>query len=221
MSKAYVVPFILYLFGTAFIARFGDAWYPLLYSLLVFCMAVALVWLLAGKPIIQPHWRVLPGIVVGLVGIGLWIGLCSLQWEQQVTKFLPTWLQPEERVGFNPLEQLSGFSLWAFLAARLVGIGLIVPIVEEHFWRGFLLRWLIDPEWEKVPVGEYSLSSCAIVTLMFTLAHPEWLAAATYCLLLNGFLYWKKDLWSCMVAHAVSNLVLAAYVLVFGVWQLW
>ena len=221
MTQAYVIPFVLYLFGTSFLARFGDAWYPLLYGGLVLGMLVYLVWLLVGKPILRPHWRVLPAVAVGLIGIGLWIGLASLHVEEQFAQWLPAWLRPEPRVAYNPLEHLSGASAWAFISVRLLGIAVVVPLAEELFWRGFLLRWLIDPEWERVPLGEFTLSSCLTVTLMFTLAHPEWLAAAVYCLLINGLLYWKKDLWLCVVAHGVSNLVLAVYVLITGAWWLW
>lgn len=53
------------------------------------------------------------------------------------------------------------------------------------------------------------------------MAHPEWLAAAVYSLLMNGLLYWKKDIWQCIVAHGVSNLLLAVYVLASGNWWLW
>lgn len=221
LTKAYVIPFVIYLLGTSLIARWGNQWYPLLYSSLVLGLLCCLAWLLHGTGIIRPHWRIVPAIVVGLLGIALWIVLASLHIEQLLAEFLPSWLQPEARVAYNPLEQLAGATLWGFLAARLVGIALVVPIAEELFWRGFLLRWLIDPEWEKVPLGEFTLSSCTIVTLMFTLAHPEWLAAAVYCLLLNALLYWKRDLWLCIVAHAVSNFVLAGYVLATGEWWLW
>lgn len=221
MTQAHVIPFVLYLFGTSFLARFGDAWYPVLYSSLVLGMLVYMAWLLLNKPVLRPHARVLWGVVVGLVGIALWIGLASLHIEEQLAQWLPTWLRPEARVAYNPLEQLSGVQAWAFIAVRLLGIAVVVPIAEELFWRGFLLRWLIDPEWERVPLGEFTLASCATVTLMFTLAHPEWLAAAVYCLLINGLLYWKKDLWLCVVAHAVSNLALAVYVLATGAWWLW
>ncbi len=221
MTKAYVVPFVLYLLGTSLIARWGDEWYPLLYALLVGGLLSCMAWLLKGTGIVRPHPRIALGIIVGLVGIALWIVLASLHVEQELAEFLPTWLQPESRVSYNPLEQLEGAVLWGFIAVRLAGIALVVPLAEELFWRGFLLRWLIDPEWEKVPLGEFTASSCAIVTLMFTLAHPEWLAAAVYCLLLNALLYWKRDLWLCVVAHAVSNLVLAWYVLATGEWWLW
>jgi hypothetical protein len=59
------------------------------------------------------------------------------------------------------------------------------------------------------------------VTLMFTLAHPEWMAAAVYCVLLNLLLSWTRDLWNCVVAHGVSNLVLGVYVLWTDSWELW
>jgi hypothetical protein len=167
------------------------------------------------------HWRIAPGIAVGLVGIAIWIGLSSLHIEQRIADYLPDVLRPGDRVGFNPFESLDGPVAWLFITFRLVGIAIVVPLAEELFWRGFLLRWLIKPEWEEVKVGTYTFASCAIVTLMFTLAHPEWFAAAAYCLLLNALLYRTKDLWQCIVAHAVSNLTLAVYVLVTGEWWLW
>jgi len=222
VAQAFIIPFVLYLLGTSFIARFGDEWYPVAYSAVVAVTAITTFLLLRNKKIIQPHWRVLPAITVGLVGIALWIAISALGIERAIAEYLPSFLRPEERVGYNPFDELgSGISAWCFIGVRLFGIAVLVPVAEELFWRGFLLRWLIDPDWEKVPVGEYSLSSCAIVTLMFTLAHPEWLAAATYCLLINGLFYWKRDLWLCIVAHAVSNLALAVYVMCVGAWWLW
>jgi CAAX prenyl protease-like protein len=221
LAKAYVIPFVAYLVGTSLIARWGDAWYPLLYGMLVVGLVCGMAWGLPKSNCLQPHWRVGTGIAVGLIGIALWIVLAHLHVEQMLASYLPSWLRPETRVAYNPFEHLDGGAVWAFIAVRIVGIAVVVPLAEELFWRGFLLRWLIDPEWEKVPLGEFTLSSCCIVTFMFTLAHPEWLAAVSYALLLNGLLYWKRDLWLCVVAHAVSNLVLAIYVLLSGEWWLW
>lgn len=217
---------MLYLVGTNFVARFEEG-YPVAYSCLAVALCLVMVGLWLSLPKEQrskskPHLRIWPGIIVGLAGIALWIGLCELDLERSIGQFLPKFLRPGERVGYNPFEELSTVgSAWTFIGFRLLGIALVVPIAEELFWRGFLLRWLIDPEWERVPIGEYTFASCMIVTLMFTLAHPEWLAAATYCLLINGLLYWKRDLWLCIVAHAVSNLALVVYVLNFEQWELW
>lgn len=236
-AYAYVVPFALYLVGTNIAGRFEGANYAYAYGVVSAVIAVVGWWLLrksdslavpsqrsdeASADRLLFHARVGWGILAGFVGIALWIGLCHLHLEQYLTPFLPGFLQPGERVGFNPFEEFgSNGAAWAFIAVRLFGIAVVVPFAEEFFWRGFLLRWLIDPEWKPIPLGTYTLQSCALVTLMFTLAHPEWLAAATYCLLLNGLLYWKRDLWLCIVAHATSNLLLAIYVLATGVWWLW
>lgn len=222
MAVTYIVPFVAYLLGTLFASRFEGEQYAVAYSVVAFIVAVVIGFLLAKDQVFKVHWKVHWGILVGLVGIALWIFLCGLDLERKIASLLPEFLQPESRVAFNPFDELANqWAFIAFLTSRLVGIAILVPIAEELFWRGFLLRWLIDPEYDKVPLGEFTLSSCAIVTLMFTLAHPEWFAAAVYGLLINGLLYWKKDLWLCIVAHGVSNLTLAIYVMATGTWELW
>jgi uncharacterized protein len=220
-----VVPFVLYLVGSAWLAKLPTNWYWLGYACVAAFCLIALAFLLSShqrKKLFRLHANIGIGIAVGVVGIGLWIGFSQLRLEQQVAGYLPSWLQPSERAGFNPWDQLDGsLAIGAFLAVRIIGIAVVVPLVEELFWRGFLLRWSIDPDWENVPLGSFTWRSCLTVTALFTLAHPEWLAAASYCLLINGLLYWKKDLWQCIVAHAVSNLLLVVYVLATDNWWLW
>jgi len=131
-------------------------------------------------------------------------------------------LRPGSRTAYNPFEELKQpLAVWGFLGLRLIGLVVLVPLAEELFWRGFLLRRLTSPEWKEVPLGRFSGRSFFLVVLLFTLAHPEWLAAAIYCSLLNWLLYWKKDLWSCIVAHGVSNLALGIYILTTDAWWLW
>ena len=220
MAKSYVLPFVLYLLGTSLASQFPLA-YPLLYAIVVAVVGVVSIWLLRGKRILIPHRRVGAGVAVGIIGIALWIGLSELRLEEWIADYLPSSLAPSARASFNPFELPNPLAAWAFIIVRLVGLSLVVPLVEELFWRGFLLRWFIAQDWEDIPLGTYETRSFLLVTLCFTLAHPEWLAAATYCVLLNGLLYWKRDLWSCTVAHAVSNFVLGIYVLATGAWHLW
>jgi CAAX prenyl protease-like protein len=218
--SAYVLPFILYLGLTQVPAAYPDQ-YGWLYPATVALVTAVTIGLLHGRCLIGPHRNVLPGVSVGLIGIALWIGLCRLDLEQAVAVYLPSWLQPT-RAAFNPFKSISQpIAQWAFLAARLGGLVVLVPVVEELFWRGFLLRWLTSQNWQQQKLNEFSLQAFVIVTLLFALAHPEWLAAAVYCSLLNGLLYWKGDLWNCIVAHGVSNLVLAGYILFTGSWELW
>lgn len=223
MAKAwsYILPFIMYVLGACLASRLPSL-YPEAYAAMVVLVGAVTWMLLRGRRIVVPHRRVGEAVVVGLVGIALWIGLSELRIEESIAAHLPGWLRPGPRVGYDPFQQLTQpLTAWAFVGLRMIGLVVLVPLAEELFWRGFLLRWFISAEWNEVPLGRFSGMSFLGVTLLFTLAHPEWLAAAVYCALLNGLLYWKKDLWSCIVAHAVSNLVLGLYILTTGAWWLW
>lgn len=215
---AYVLPFALYLGLTQ--VPYSD--YPWLYAVVVAVVGAVTLGLLRGRQLLRPHRHVAAGIAVGLVGIALWIPLSLAEWEKPLIALLPSALQPGPRTGFDPFTKIaSPVGQWAFVAVRLVGLAVLVPVVEELFWRGFLARWLIDADWEKQELGKFTPFSFAVVTLLFALAHPEWLAAAVYGVLLNGLLWWKRDLWHCVVAHGVSNLVLGVYVVAAQAWQLW
>lgn len=221
LTKSYVLPFVAYLVGVNAISWVGAS-YPISYAIVVLLVTLLSWHVLRGTGLIQPHWNVGQAVLVGLSGFVLWIGLCELGWEAKLADYLPVWLRPEPRVAFNLFTELTEpWSRWGFFAIRLFGLVAIVPLAEELFWRGFLLRWLTTPDWEQLPLGRFNAKSFLIVVLAFTLAHPEWIAAAAYCTLLNWFLYRTKDLWSCMVAHAVTNLVLAIYVVMTGTWRLW
>ena len=217
----YIVPFILYLLFTN-LAVYYNALYPWLYIATVIMVSGATIYLLSGRHLLLPHKNILPGVVFGIAGIIAWILLSRSNLDEAVISILPAWLQPDQRLGFNPYEIISNpFFMWVFILARSVGLVLLVPIVEELFWRGFLLRWVISANWEEQPIGIFTLRSFLWVVLLFTTAHPEWFAAAVYCILLNLLLYWKKDLWLCIVAHGTSNFVLVCYVLLTGSWVLW
>jgi hypothetical protein len=217
----YVLPFCLYLGLTQIPSAIPDH-YALGYSLAVVVAGATTITLLWRRRLLRPHGDVAAGILVGIVGILVWIFLCRLGWDEALAGHLPEFLRPGERHGFNPFEELaSTAAVWAFISMRLIGLAVLVPVVEELFWRGFLLRWLISPEFERPELWRFTPGSFAAVTVLFTLAHPEWFAAAAYGTLLNGLVYWKRDLWSCIVAHGVSNLILGVYVLTTGSWQLW
>jgi len=217
----YVVPFILYLGLTQIPTQFPKH-YPWLYSAVVLVVGIVTCVLLYRRGILRPHLRVIPGLVTGLVAIGLWIGICHLQWDQHIFALLPAWLRPEPRPGYNPFFAIANpAARWGFILMRMVGLALLVPVAEELFWRGFLARWLLSPDWQSQPIGRFTPYTFAGVTILFMLAHPEWLAAAVYCALLNFLLIWTRDLWNCVVAHGVSNLVMGIYILSTGTWDLW
>jgi len=217
----FILPFALYLVLVQ-MSSHASSYYPLVYTVGVVMVGAATFYMVYGKGIIKIHSNIGPGIIVGIIGIVAWIFICQLQLEQAVIRFLPEWLQPEGRVSFNPFQSIAHpVGQWGFVVVRLLGLSVLVPLVEEIFWRGFLLRWVISPDWQDQKIGVFTMKSFLWVTFLFTLAHPEWLAAAVYCSLLNILLYWRRDLWNCIVAHGTSNLILGVYVISSGTWELW
>ncbi|MDB4433914.1 CPBP family glutamic-type intramembrane protease, partial [Akkermansiaceae bacterium] len=119
-------------------------------------------------------------------------------------------------------------SQWAqtfSLVTRIFRAVVIVSLVEEIFWRGFLMRFLLDMDGKywKVPFGKPALISFIVVTLAFTIAHApiDYLGALIYGSLTYGVAVWTKSLLACVVMHGVANASLAAYALAYGKLGLW
>jgi uncharacterized protein len=104
---------------------------------------------------------------------------------------------------------------------RCIGAVLLVPVMEELFWRSFLMRWLQQPVFQGVEPRRVGLKAIVLSTFVFTLAHTLWLAAViagfTYALLYVR----SGKLWTAVIAHAVTNGALAAWVIATGQWQFW
>jgi CAAX prenyl protease-like protein len=110
-----------------------------------------------------------------------------------------------------------------FLFFRIAISVIAVPILEELFWRGWLMRWLVDSNhFEKVPLGTYATGAFWLVALLFASEHGSfWDVGLAAGIVYNWWMVRTRNLWDCILAHAVTNGVLAAYVIVAGQWQYW
>jgi len=109
-----------------------------------------------------------------------------------------------------------------FIAVRVLESVLLIPVLEELFWRGWLMRYLIRADFESVPLGRYTPLSFWVVALLFASEHgPYWEVGLVAGVAYNWWLVRTRNLADCMLAHAVTNALLAGYVLVFGQWQYW
>jgi hypothetical protein len=98
----------------------------------------------------------------------------------------------------------------------------LVPIIEELFWRGWLMRWLIDADFRKVPLGSYSGRAFWITALLFASEHgPYWEVGLLAGIAYNWWILRTRTLGDCIIAHAVTNAALSAYVIAAGKWQYW
>ena len=159
-------------------------------------------------------------VVVGVVGVVAWIGLAYLD-EHFVGLGA---LLSSGRTAFNPLEELKDTPrwMWQFLAIRFFGLVLLVPLIEEFFVRGFLIRYVDDPDWDELPLGQATPKGWIAPTVYGVVAHMTEPLAALVWFSMVSWLYKKTgSIWDCVVAHAVTNLLLGLYIVKFGAWQLW
>jgi len=141
------------------------------------------------------------------------------------------WISPQAFFGFGA--RTDGFdpstfagqpaAYWSTVLLRFLRLVIIVPLVEEIFWRGFLLRYFINDKFDEVPFGTFSWLSFAVVTVGFTFAHSsaDWPAAAVTGALYNLVAYRTKSLTSCVLAHAATNLLLGLWIMNTKQWGFW
>jgi CAAX prenyl protease-like protein len=109
-----------------------------------------------------------------------------------------------------------------FLVFRFLGTAILVPIVEELFWRGWLMRYLINVDFQKVPLGTYSFASFWLTAILFASEHGSyWEVGLLAGVLYNLWVLRTRSLSDCMFAHGVTNTCLALYVVLAGHWEYW
>ncbi len=198
--------------------------YPYLYT-------AKIVLTVAAMLLVIPGYRSFPfringvAIAVGLIGGAAWIVLCKLHLEPKVLKPLGLGglIEMGRRPGFNPLKELAANPKWAyeFLAIRFLGLCLVVPIIEEFFLRGFLMRYVMHIDWFLIPFGFATPLALAVGTAVPMLMHPgELIAAAVWFSLVTWLMLRTRNIWDCIAAHAVTNLMIGLWVLWSGDWFL-
>lgn len=124
-------------------------------------------------------------------------------------------------IGYDPTVVSENFTRNFLIGTRLMGAAVVVPIMEELFWRSFLLRYIINPDIERVSIGRFSWGSFLIGSVLFGLEHhyiiAGIMAGAAYSLLL----YRTRSLLQCILAHAITNFALGVYVLQTARWEFW
>jgi uncharacterized protein len=163
---------------------------------------------LARQNLPQPG-ELLLSIGVGLAVFAAWISLDApmLRIGQQSAAFTP--LDPQGRLD------------WPLVVVRWIGAALVVPVMEELFWRSFLMRWIERPQFEAVDTRRVGLRAIVLSTFVFMLAHTLWLAAILAGLAYAWLYVRSGKLWLPVIAHAVTNGVLGIWVVATGQWQFW
>jgi CAAX prenyl protease-like protein len=223
-----VVPFVVYLVGLAaggalegFLGYDAQphSWYPTTYSVVI-GLSLLLMLAVGRGYFFVPFSISWLSVVVGAVGFFVWIGLWWFDRE-----FLGVGaLFSSTRDAFNPFAELSDDPTWMrqFLAIRFLGLVAVVPIIEEFFLRGFLMRYLDARDWDRVPLGNATRLSVIGVAVYALVSHPaEPLAAVVWFSMVTWLYTRTRNIWDCVLAHATTNLLLGLYVVSTGTWELW
>lgn len=177
-------------------------------------------------------WRGLGlAVLLGAVGIALWIAPAwLLPWFTKGGAAVPSWAEwlgvVERQEGFDP-SLLAAWPGWeaAAIGMRFMRMVVIVPLVEELFWRAFLMRYLAAPDgnWQRVPFGRHSWHIYGIVTALVVVAHnpADYFGAFIWGSLMYFLAVRSRSLGACVVMHAVGNLLLGLYVMQTRQWGFW
>lgn len=171
----------------------------------------------------------LAGVVFGTVGIGIWLLPTALYdyWglTGKTDGLLAFFGVDARRDGFDPGIFQHPAAWWTSLLLRFLRAVVVVALIEEIFWRGFIMRFVCDWEGDywKQPFGRATWRSYFIVTGLFVMVHgvQDRPAAFVYGTLTYLLCVWSKSLGACVAMHAVANLLMGLYIMATGKYGLW
>ena len=206
-----VLPFAVFAGFTMIQGRFGDASQYWIYALKT-VLAAYILWMLRAS-IKEMRWSFSwEAVAVGIAVFLAWVGLDG------------HYPMLADREGtFNPIRTYGAGSAFAvlFIAVRTIGSSFIVPLLEEVFYRSFIYRYLIKSDFLKIPLSHFDLRAFLICGVVFGISHFEWVPG-----ILCGFAYqWlviRKDrLGDAVTAHAITNFLLALWVVFRPAYNFW
>jgi CAAX prenyl protease-like protein len=146
-------------------------------------------------------------LAAGVLVLVLWVRLDA------------AWMILGHPAGFDA--RTGGALDWPLVAVRLFGAAAVVPIMEELFWRAFLLRWIVTPDFTTLDPAQASWKSIAVTVVLFGFEHNQWLAGIVAGLVYTALYVRYRTLWAPILAHAVTNFLLGIWVVHTGNWSYW
>ena len=214
---AYIAPMAAFLLLT-WAGGHWPGFFVASYVIKTFLTGALLIWFWRTYTRVSWQWSLL-AIVLGIVGLVQWVGV-----EELLGGAKPIYPKiPGSTDPFQPFEYFTTpAKAWAFIIIRWAGATLVVPFMEELFWRDYLWRTVAAPnDFKLAKVGEWDLQAFIVVTLFFTSVHPQWITALIWGASIGGLLVWKRSLGACIIMHGVTNFLLGVYTLWTGKWYYW
>jgi CAAX prenyl protease-like protein len=221
---ARVAPFVVFLALTSCQGRFGAAsayWFYLAKTL----VAVWLIWEM--RPLVsEMRWAISwEAVVVGVGVFVMWVGLDPFypKLTEIITKLGLSKFFGTHQAIWNPHEQFGQNSAlaWLMIVTRILGSTLVVPPLEEVFYRSFLYRYVAKPDFLSVPLNRFLPLPFLVTAAVFGISHSQWLAGILCGMAYQWLVLRRNRLGDAMTAHAITNFLLGVWVAWQGAWQFW
>jgi uncharacterized protein len=217
-----VVPFVIFVLLTSGQGQLGVAsayWLYLIKTL------VGLWLIFEMRPFVaEMRWAFSwEAVVVGVAVFAVWVGING-EWTTQHSLWVKLGLlHPSAKPAFvwNPEAQFDPGLAWFFVAVRILGSALIVPPLEEVFYRSFFYRFIASPEFLNVPLKTFLPVPFWATAVIFGLSHNEWLAGIFCGAAFQWLVLRKNRLGDAMTAHAITNFLLGLWVVWRHAWNFW
>jgi CAAX prenyl protease-like protein len=209
-----VVPFAVFALLTLLQGQLGENSQYWMYALKT-GVGAWLLWIV--RPYVKEmRWKFSwEALVVGVFVFVLWVGLDGF--------YPPIPLIGERTVNFDPNSAYGTGSILAlfFITVRVVGSSLVVPPLEEVFYRSFIYRYIQKSDFLKIPLGRFHWFSFLVTGIIFGAGHYEWLPGILCAFAYQGLVCRKNRLGDAICAHAITNFLLALWVLARGAYIFW
>jgi CAAX prenyl protease-like protein len=217
---ARVLPFVIFVLLTSSQELFGPEGHYWVYLARTLAGAVMLVaiWPAVHEMRWKFSWE---AVLVGIAVFIIWVGLDDFLIRLGLKNSYPKW-----NIGstpWNPFAQFGNGSAlaWFFIVVRIAGSTLVVPPLEEVFFRSFIYRYIQKVDFLSVPLGAFVWRPFLLTSIFFAVEHREWLAGLFCGFAYQGLVCWKKRLGDAMTAHAITNFLLGLWVVHRGEWRFW
>lgn len=209
-----VAPFIIFLILTFGQGQFGPAsayWFYLAKTLVGLWLIVE-IWPLVPEMRWAINWE---ATVVGIAVFVMWVGIDPYYPKLGLSRAVPENSNPN--LVFGDHSSLA----WFFMLVHIFGMTVVVPPLEEVFYRSFLYRFIAKPNFLEVPLNKFLPLPFFATAIVFGFEHSQWLAG-----ILCGFAYqWlvlrKNRIGDAITAHAITNFLLGVYIVWRGAWNFW
>ena len=209
-----VAPFIIFILLTAGQGQFGPAsayWFYLAKTIVGLWLVVEM-WPLVPEMRWALSWE---AVVVGVAVVVMWVGIDPYYPKLGFAKAVPENSNPNLVFGSHtPLA-------WFFLLVHLFGMTVVVPPLEEVFYRSFLYRFIAKPNFLEVPLNQFLPLPFFVTAAIFGFEHSQWLAGILCGVAYQWLVLRKNRLGDAITAHAITNFLLGAYIIWRGAWNFW